>query len=282
MNFKIVDVTLSAGEPLHITPYSDVHWDSRDCDRAGWLKHYKERARLPNSRFINIGDFNNLVMPRDMKRHMPSASQEKYGAKDDYVGMALNDTEEALRSVPEARWDLWGMGNHEYSALKFHSVDFCRLVCERMGYSYGTYSGRVYYRIKRRGCGRSNGTVMFRLLYHHGAWGGAVIKGYGGAYRWAMPMGAWHVFVYGHNHSENLHKEVYWDVHDDGASRVYNRHFVNTGTWAKSLSREGQAPDYAEVAGHPPTTIGTPLIRVWFDRPGHAGKRTDLHWTVES
>ena len=279
MQFRMIDVELAPDEPMHITPYSDVHWDSRDCDRTGWLGHYKHRASLPNARFINNGDFNNLVMPRDLKRHVPSASQEAYGARDDYINHCLDDTIEAVQSVPNATWDMWGMGNHEYSALKFHNVDIPALICNRLGIYYGTYSGRLFYRIHRRGVPKH--TALFKLLYHHGAWGGQVIKGFGGAYRWAMPLGSWHVFCYGHNHSENIHKEPFWDTLDDGTPKVFNRYFINTGGWAKSLSRDGQPPDYAEIAGHPITTTGTPLIKVWYERK-RPNFNMELRWAVES
>ena len=278
-----VDIDLAPGEPLHIIPYSDVHLDSRDCDREGWLKHYRKAAALPNARFISIGDMNNLVMSKDVKRHTPSAPREELAARDDYINAVLDDTEKAVRSVPGACWDLWGMGNHEYSVLKFHGFDLSRAMAERLKCAYGTYSGRLFYRIHRPGSRADN--VCFKILYHHGAWGGSLIEGYGGAQRFAGPMGRWNVFLYGHNHAESVRKKPYWDVSDKGGDVTWTQYYVNTGAWLKSLSREGQPPDYAEVHGYPILAMDTPIIKVWYERVQTAGKqhgnqRMVLHYTV--
>ncbi len=269
-----VDVTLQQEEPLHIFPFSDVHLDSRDCDRDGFLADYKRAASFPNARFLNLGDFNNLVMPGDLKRHTASVPAKQYTAEDDYLGIALRDMEKVIASVPEARWDLWGMGNHEHETLKRHHLDLPRLFAEGHGLNVGTYCGRLFYRIRRPG---SRDARVFKVLYHHGAWGGAVIKGLGGAQRWAAQLGSWHVMMYGHNHAEQIRKEAFWDADDLGRQSVINRHFLNTGTYQKSLGRAGEPPDYAERAGHPITTIGAPYCRVWYTREGKT-KAMRLHW----
>ena len=266
MQLTWVDVELDEDEPFHITPFSDIHLDSRDCDRNGFLRDYKKAAKLHNAHFCNFGDFHNVIVSSDLKRYTPSASAEGYAETDDFMNKCLDDAEDVVRTVPDAKWDIWGEGNHEFEALKRHHLNLPLAFCKRMGFRYGTYSGRVWYRIKRKGGGKDR--RVFKLLYHHGAWGGKKIQGYGGAFDWAMPMGGWHVFCYGHNHYESIRPSQYWDINDQGNETLIKRLFVNTGTYNKSLSRNGQAADYAEKAGYPLATLGCPTIKVWFERTG--------------
>ena len=269
-----VEVELGPNEPMYITPYSDVHFDSRDHD-TGWSKHYAKRAALPNSHFLNLGDFGNLVMPRDMKRHTPSTPRDGYAERDDYINKFLYDVEHAIKKEP-ATWDLWCLGNHEVSVLKHHSIDVASLIADRLGVNYGSYSGHLYYRIIPKG--RKKDTRLLHILYHHGAWGGVVVEGRAGAMRWALDQGGWHIMVYGHNHRLSSTARPYWQS-GPIKSQSFTRFFVNTGTWQKTLSREG-SPDYAEQRGLPMSPIGTPLIKVWFER--HNTRNTELHYSVET
>ena len=267
-----IDVELGPGEPLNITPYSDVHFDSRDHD-TGWAKHYAKRAKLPNARFLNLGDFGNLVMPRDMKRHTPSAPRAEYAERDDYLNLWLEQVEQAV-SANGATWDLWCLGNHETSVIKHHSIDVAAIIAERLGINYGSYSGHLFYRIKRKG---TKDARVFHILYHHGAWGGVVVEGKSGAMRWALDQGGWHMMIYGHNHRLSSTARPYWEP-GPIRSHSFTRFITNAGTWQKTLSREG-SPDYAEQRGLPLAPIGTPLIKVWYEK-GHNAAMT-LHYSVE-
>ena len=200
---------------------------------------------------------------------------------DYYINLCLQDTEEALDVVSGATWDLWGMGNHEQSALKYHHFNIPMEIARRRNISYGTYSGRLWYRLRRRG---SKTYQTLRVLYHHGAWTSQATKGVPpAAQRFASRMGGWHIFVYGHNHQENISPDQYWDVDDNGNEIIYKRHYVNTGTYLKTLSRNGESPDYAEMRGYPITTIGVPIIKAWFSRGECNGKdRMSLQWDILS
>ena len=282
MEFPKKELVLDPEEPVHIIPFSDVHLDSRDCDREGWKSDYKRAAKLHNARFLNLGDFNNLVLPSDLKRHTPETPDQRYSAVDYYINLCLQDTEEALDTVPGAVWDLWCMGNHEQAALKHHHFNLPMEIARRRNLSYGTYSGRLWYQVKRKGS--NSGGTTFRILYHHGAWTSQATKGVPpSAQRFASRMGGWHIFVYGHNHQENVSPDQYWDVADRGNETIFKRHYVNTGTYLKTLSRHGESPDYAEIRGYPITTIGVPIIKLWYDRNQKGGRDViSLQWDVIS
>ena len=254
------DVTLAPDEPFYITPVFDVHLDSRECDREGFRKMLDARAALPNHRFFGGGDLCNLVMPRDLKRHRPSVPAPGYGERDDYINALIEDTMQFI-TRGGARWDWIGLGNHEDEAIKRHSVDVVRILCDKAGVEYGSYSGWARYVIGRRTNPKNK--ISFTLLYHHGAWGGVVIKGMGGAWRWASRYNPWNVFCFGHGHqSASVWEPCITRNQQDGV-HVYNQCVVQCGTWAKSYNRNGEPPDYAERAGMPPTIIASPLIKVW-------------------
>ena len=251
---------MAYGEEVNITPISDAHVDSQDCDYAALTNLIQSRASLPNHRGILLGDNQDLVVPTDLKRWRPSVQHKDLVGKDDWVNASVRFAVERLK-IPGITWDLVVPGNHEDEFLKRHGVDTTSMLAFALNTRRGGYSGILEYILRlKSGPGKPHGHV-FRIAYHHGAWGGRVIKGFGGARDWFRAFDDWHVALWGHNHQSHAHRE--WRLRP-GGNRLekYSVYFVNCGSWVDTYSDEAGRTHYGERQGYAPSPTSAPLIRV--------------------
>ena len=120
----------------------------------------------------------------------------------------------------------------------------------------------------------------FSILWHHGAWGGEVLQGLGGAERFAFKIRyPWDVFCFGHNHKTNTRFYDMIDFTQRGNQIYAPVAIIGCGTYLKTLSGDDQ-PDYAEQRGYPPVHLGSPLIniKVLSDPDKNSGRY--LRWRV--
>ena len=265
-----------SGEEFNITPLFDLHEEARDCAHELIEQRIDERNQLPNHYIFMGGDVMNCIMPKDMKRYKVSTAATEIAARDDYLNATL-----------EYEMDKWakhkdrilaiGKGNHEQKAVEYHGYDITRELCRKLGVPTAGYSGALRFRFNMQ-----NSRRHFNIAWHHGAWGGQVIHGFGGAERFFFKFRyPWDAALFGHNH----HSDVRWydliDFSQRGKMLFTPTAIVCCGTYLKTFGG-GDEPDYAEQAGYPPVHLGSPLINIKV--LGKADKHTGqtVRWKVVS
>ena len=252
-----IDVTLRVGEPFYLTPIFDAHLDDAMCDYRALKKMADERRDLPNHRMIWCGDFCNLVTPPDLKRFRPSVQSDKVARRDDWLNATVEDVIAKIEGL-DCKHDLFSPGNHEDSTLKFHGYDITSVVAAHFKAKRGGYSGGIDYKIR---IANSTARSLFRVVYHHGAWGGRLAKGYNGAWPFFSQIDGWDAALYGHCHAMRHDKDVRRRVHN-GQIEEYLVHLVNCGQWVEAYGEDAGITYYSERAGHMPTPRACPLIKV--------------------
>ena len=279
-----VTVDLESGEPLYITPLSDLHIDSIDFDYPAFCSTMRDRAKLPNHRAIIIGDVMDLVVPPDLKRWRASVQDRSIIGRDDWLNAAVDLAVERLVDVG-VEYDLVGIGNHEDEFVKRHGVDTTSMIARELRCARGGYSGYVEYIVRSKMAGGkispTRRAPIFRILYHHGAWGGRVQKGFGGARDFCRGFEGWQIFCYAHNHQTMVHREIRLRPKKGGGIVEYPVYIVCCGSWVHNYSEDAGVTHYAERAGHMPTGPQTPLIKLLCVNAGGDGGGWQLHYTVE-
>jgi len=232
--------------------------DSRDCDRRALRRLIRERAALPNHRFIGLGDWGDWVLPSDRKRHRPSNIIPELASCDDIDAAIVDYQAKTLAgAVP---LDLVAVGNHEATIINRGHRNPVRRLCEKLGTTYGEYCGMLRYNMRAAG---NTACVSLTILYHHGAW-------YGknpippGAIDWANTTAeGWDMFLFGHNHRKGRVELSKLRAPRRGNVAVARaQHVVACGTHLRNYQHgPGRGPGYGEMKGHAPAPIGAPLIR---------------------
>ena len=253
---QVIDVDVPIGDTFYLTPIFDAHLDSAMCDHESLKRMADERRSLPNHRVIWIGDFCDLVSPPDIKRFRPSVQPDGIAKRDDWINAATEYVIEKIDAL-DLKHDLFSPGNHEDSALKFHGYDITTVVAKHFGARRGGYSGVIDYRIQTSG----STSIPFRVVYHHGAWGGRLAKGYNGAAPFFAQIDSWHMALFGHCHAMRSDREVRRRVHG-GDLETYPTYIVNCGQWVQSYTDDAGITHYPERAGHMPAPRSCPLIKV--------------------
>lgn len=253
-----VDVPCTGNQWHYITPLSDLHMESAafPTDDFLALMHTRNKEHISHRAFI-IGDVADLVVPVDTKRFRMSVSRQS--TRDDWANEAVEViTKEILAA--NTKIDMVSPGNHEDEFLKRHGTDITSMIAYALRAQRGAYSGYIRYRLKD-----PSGRVLgepFTIAYHHGAWGGRVIKGFSGARDWFRGFQGWHMALFGHNHQVTALPERHQRITPKGRLVSYKAFYVNTGSWPESWDIEdGRNTHYAERAGFMPTLQTTPLIR---------------------
>jgi len=261
MECNAITVECTVGEPINISCYGDTHEESNFCDYKFLKKHMDRRAALPNSRFIAIGDMGDLILPNDLKRYMPSAGSRRSLADKGYDAVLDNHVDNFINEYAHYPWDMFGIGNHEHGVLKRHYVNVGQKITQGLKCKYGGYSGFLRYSFRGKNHKNQKGWgCSVNFLYHHGAWGGRVMKGFGGARDYARMFEGWDVFLYGHNHHLVVHQENKGQFTQWATYKEKDRYFVNCGTFLKT-NKIG-VTSYGEKRGYAPVALGAPLVTV--------------------
>ena len=251
-----VDVRLKYGDTLHITPISDAHLDDALCDFKALQRLAESRRELPNHHAIWLGDTLNLVVPPDLRRYRPSTQPPELAGKDDWLNATIDYVGDRIESLKLVN-DLFIPGNHEDEFCKRYGLDTISILAQRFRAFRGGYSGAIDYRISQTDTKR----ITFRVIYHHGAWGGRLAKGYNSAMPWFSAYDSWNVALFGHNHASRVDPETRIRVHD-GELEEYEVFVVNCGAWVKSYADDAKVTHYAERHGYARQPRQCPLIRV--------------------
>lgn len=256
---------MQPGEEILIRALSDLHLDEKLHSRSALRRTAaRDLGRSKKVRAVVIGDLGGLIFPPDVRRFHASGVRKALQGQDDWLDRSIEYVSGELSALGYT-WDLIGLGNHETQAMKAHGVDVVSRVAEKVGAARGGFSGVIDYRIHVTRTGEpmqsKDPYALFRVLYHHGAWGGRYAKGYLGAYPFFSQFDGWHVALYGHNHLARLDREARVKINGRSMSE-YKTYLVNCASFRDVYGIDARSPDYGEVKGFMRGSKGGALITI--------------------
>lgn len=244
------------------TPLFDLHLDFNGTNVQKVLDICQERKGQYDHCWCGIfGDLMDWILPGD-RRYVASNAITSLSTHTAYINYCIDFLVEYLT---ELKPGIIGIGNHELTLLHRTGFNVVFMLCERLGIPYGSYEGRLRFRsVRSDGCG----VEYVNMLYHHGAWGGRVDKGFSGARDYARKFADWDVFLYGHNHQRRCDVEdkdyiLSNKSHKQAETYLKQSLYVNCGT-ARGTDRTKPVDgvDYSIKGGLTRSSISCPQI-IW-------------------
>lgn len=140
---------------------SDVHFDSKHCQRQLLRKHLNQAVER-DAAILAIGDIFDIMGGRGDTRRSKSDMLEQYN-QDNMFDLIVEDATEFF--LPYAsRFVAMGDGNHEKENKRYLETDLLARLCDNLDVEHTGYSGWVRYLF-----GSPSGRMVAkRLVYHHG------------------------------------------------------------------------------------------------------------------
>lgn len=157
---------------LKLGLFSDIHFDSPDCDKETLTKHFD--YCLKDNRYILIGgDLFDAILLKDMKR----AVNHLLTAKDNQINVKLEETAHFLDKYKDNIIFI-GRGNHEESVLKYNGLDLLQMLTTLLNagkknpIQYGNYANFLRFSFINT---QKKSIAHYDIFQHHGAGGSAPI-----------------------------------------------------------------------------------------------------------
>jgi len=222
---------------------SDIHIDSKDCDRD-LLKRLLDEAKAKDATVLIFGDLFDMMGgkydPRTNKGHVASAYQVA-----EYFDAVVDDAYNFL-SPYSGNIGMISLGNHEYSVIKRHETNPIKNLIYRLGehIEYGEYDGfiRFYFEIMKHSTSRT-------MYYTHGTGGNSpVTKGVIQTNRRAANIDA-DFFVSGHIHQGWNVPHARIRLNEQCIANTYDQEHIQLGTFKNSGAWERSKGFTAPVKG---------------------------------
>lgn len=236
---KAVEFTtpLKAGKPTKVGLFSDIHFDSPDCDKETFKEHLD--YCLKDHRYILInGDLFDAILLKDQKRATPSNTEHR----DNQLNVKLEETAHFLTPYKEQILFI-GRGNHESSCIKFNGLDLLQMLTtmlnagEKHKIVYGNYANFIRF----SWLNSNNRTKLkYDIFAHHGAGGNApVTKGMIDFNRLAKGVNVDLIWT-GHKHNSIVdYSDPIMFIDQNGNVVLKNRQLIQTPSYQK-----GRTIDY--------------------------------------
>lgn len=228
--------TAKSGSVIKLALFSDIHFDSPDCDRETLKKHLD--FCLQDGRYILFGgDLFDAILLKDQKRAVPHLIENT----DAQLNKKLEDIYEFLK--PYQKQILFmGRGNHEESVMKFNGLDVLQMLATmlNMGQEHKILVGN-YANFLRFTAKDSTGKLCFYDIFqHHGA-GGAAPATKGMLDFGAMAKGTNTDLIWcGHKHHSLIdYSTPIMSINTQGDIVLKNRQCIQTPSYQK-----GRTIDY--------------------------------------
>ncbi len=173
-NIHQLDINMKQSEEHYVLNISDVHFDSKNCDRK-LLKKHLDLAKERNATVFINGDWLDVMGCNRDPRSTPNDILPKYNKPGgSYLDLVVEDSYKFLKEYNDLNIIL-SFGNHETNIIKRQQFDPLKLLAHYVNYSggnltLGAYTGAIVMRFKR---GTSNQRQTINWFYHHGSGGGA-------------------------------------------------------------------------------------------------------------
>lgn len=158
-----------AGKTIKLGLFSDVHFDSPDCDRETLKKHFDFCKK--DGRYILInGDWFDAIIMGDKKRSVAHLIENT----DNQLNKKLEESYEFLKPYQD-RILFMGRGNHEESIIKYNGIDMLQMLTTMLNMGqehkvlYGNYVNFLRFTFK----GASRNERHYDIFAHHGCGGSA-------------------------------------------------------------------------------------------------------------
>lgn len=169
-----IRMSLKANETRSFLLCSDVHFDSKKCDRELLTRHFKQ-AQEKNAGVIIVGDFFDAMGTKKDPRSLPNDIRpEYYQAETSYLDAVVEDANKFLTPYKDNIL-LISKGNHEGAIERHNETNplyiLSYLLNKEKGDEvlFGEYEGVVHFFFERYKGNRQSQT----LYYHHGYGGNA-------------------------------------------------------------------------------------------------------------
>lgn len=161
-----------AGKVIKLALFSDIHYDSPDCDRVILKKHLD--FCLKDNRYILFGgDLFDAILLKDQKRAVPHLLENT----DAQLNKKLDDIYNFLKPYQHLILFM-GRGNHEESILKYNGLDVLQMLATmlNMGQEHktlvGNYANFLRFTFKKQSDRRE---LHYDIFQHHSVGGNAAV-----------------------------------------------------------------------------------------------------------
>lgn len=225
-----------AGQVIKLALFSDIHFDSPDCDRETLKKHLD--YCLKDGRYILInGDFFDMIILGDRKRATPHHITNT----DNQLNVKLNEAYEFLKPY-QNNILFFGRGNHEESIMKYNGLDVLEMLTTMLNMGsehkilYGNYANFLRFAFKEKNRTEYN----YDIYAHHGCGGSApATKGMLDFGALAKGINADLIWI-GHKHSSLIdYSAPVMHIDRNGDVILKNRQCIETPSYQK-----GRTIDY--------------------------------------
>ena len=229
---------LKANIPTKLALFSDIHFDSPDCDRQA-LKNHLDYC-LKDGRYILInGDLFDAILLKDMKRAVPHNTDHR----DNQLNVKLEEIADFLTPYKDQILFI-GRGNHEESVMKYNGLDLIQMLVTMLNAGnehkilYGNYANFIRISWIKGKDGKSK--AHYDIFAHHGAGGSApVTKGMIDFSRIAKGVNADLIWI-GHKHQSIVdYSDPIMFIDQYGTVVLKNRQLIQTPSYQK-----GRTIDY--------------------------------------
>ncbi|MBO4622537.1 MAG: metallophosphoesterase [Bacilli bacterium] len=238
------NVPLKAGTTLKLALFSDIHFDSPDCDKATLKKHLD--FCLKDGRYILIGgDLFDAILLRDGKRAVNHLMEKG----DNQLNIKINEIVEFLRPYKDNILFI-GRGNHEESILKYSGVDILELTTQLLNagskhqIQYGNYANFLRFNFVNK----SNRSLLhYDIFENHGAGGNSpVTKGMIDFNRIAKGTLTDLIWL-GHKHNAIAdYSDPIMYLDQNGEVKMKNRQCIQTPSYQRGRTVDDHNVNFAE------------------------------------
>jgi hypothetical protein len=238
------NVPLKANTTLKLALFSDIHFDSPDCDKTTLKKHLD--FCLKEGRYILIGgDLFDAILLRDGKRAVNHLMEKG----DNQLNTKINEIVEFLRPYKDIILFI-GRGNHEESILKYSGVDILELTTQLLNtgskhqIQYGNYANFLRFNFLDN---RNKSVLHYDIFENHGAGANAPqTKGMLDFSRIAKGTVADLCWI-GHKHNAIAdYSDPIMYIDQTGEVRMKNRQFLQTPSYQRGRTVDNHNVNFAE------------------------------------
>jgi len=227
---------LKSGIPTKLGLFSDIHFDSPDCDKPLLKKHLD--YCLNDHRYILVGgDFFDAILLKDKKRAVNHLMEQG----DNQLNVKLEEAAHFLDPYKDLII-FFGRGNHEESILKYNGFDLLQMLTTLLNAAnknhqiqYGNYSNFLRFNWTKGNGGKS--ILHYDIYQHHGAGANApVSKGAIDFNRILHGVDTDLVWV-GHKHNSlTLASDPIMSITPSGEVKMKNRQAIMTPSYQKAAT----------------------------------------------
>ena len=220
---------------------SDVHWDSKDCDRA-LLKKHLDYALEKDAAIVIVGDFFDLMEGRNDMRRANKAMSNHYAPN--YLQKVVMDASEWLKPYVK-NIAVISDGNHETSITRHIQVDPLEWLCYELNKQgspvvHGKYQGFIIVKAYIGLKDKKNASIrQYVIYYHHGLWGGVISKGTQSVMRFGAVVPDADMVITGHTHDQWMMLHTRYKLLRNGDVKLCDQVHLKLGTYKNEFESGG-------------------------------------------